>query len=457
MIKKNNNNNIFIVFILSHLIIWTLAPTITNINLPLDTIEALAWGSNLDWGFEKHPPMSAFFVEVFYNIFGSQDWSYYLLSQICVITAFIFIWKFSSEYFQNQKLSLISIFLLEGIYFYNFTSPEFNVNVCQLPFWAGTIYFAWKSFKTDKIIYWILFGIFAAFGFLSKYLFLYLIISIKLFFIYKIYKTKKFNLKYLIPSFIFIILVMPHVYWLFENDFITIVYALKRTGVENYQISGHIINPLLFMLKQVGILIPMLIMFFVILKKNKLNFKKFDNKTLYLIIINIMPIFLVLLTSILTGGAIRTMWMTPFYLFFGILLVYIFRNNINIRNMKKFSYLFIFFFIFSPLLYSYISINNQSKRTDYPGKEISDLVQRKWDRNFSNQILFVVGDEWYAGNLSYHLISRPKWFNTFENQVSKINIKGGIVYTGNPKILKEICPGVYGTIKPVGYCMIGKK
>jgi len=401
--------------------------------------------------------MSAFFVEVFYNIFGSQDWSYYLLSQICVITAFIFIWKFSSEYFQNQKLSLISIFLLEGIYFYNFTSPEFNVNVCQLPFWAGTIYFAWKSFKTDKIIYWILFGIFAAFGFLSKYLFLYLIISIKLFFIYKIYKTKKFNLKYLIPSFIFIILVMPHVYWLFENDFITIVYALKRTGVENYQISGHIINPLLFMLKQVGILIPMLIMFFVILKKNKLNFKKFDNKTLYLIIINIMPIFLVLLTSILTGGAIRTMWMTPFYLFFGILLVYIFRNNINIRNMKKFSYLFIFFFIFSPLLYSYISINNQSKRTDYPGKEISDLVQRKWDRNFSNQILFVVGDEWYAGNLSYHLISRPKWFNTFENQVSKINIKGGIVYTGNPKILKEICPGVYGTIKPVGYCMIGKK
>ena len=189
MIKKNNNNNIFITFIFSHLVIWTLAPTITNINLPLDTIEALAWGSNLDWGFEKHPPMSAFFVEVFYNIFGSQDWSYYLLSQICVITAFIFIWKFSSEYFQNQKLSLISIFLLEGIYFYNFTTPEFNVNVCQLPFWAGTIYFAWKSFKTDKIIYWILFGIFAAFGFLSKYLFLYLIISIKLFFVYK----KKFN------------------------------------------------------------------------------------------------------------------------------------------------------------------------------------------------------------------------------------------------------------------------
>ena len=60
---------------------WTLIPSFSNINLPLDTIEALAWGSNLDWGFTKHPPFSAFAVEFFYKIFGNQDWAYYLLSQ----------------------------------------------------------------------------------------------------------------------------------------------------------------------------------------------------------------------------------------------------------------------------------------------------------------------------------------------------------------------------------------
>ena len=31
------------------------------------------------------------------------------------------------------------------------------------------------------------------------------------------------------------------------------------------------------------------------------------------------------------------------------------------------------------------------------------------------------------------------------------------IYTGNPKVLKEICPGVFGTIKPIGICMIGSK
>ena len=88
-INNKNINNIFFIFALSHLIIWTLIPSLTNQNLPLDTIEALAWGSNLDWGFNKHPPMSAFFPEIFFQIFGSQDWAYYLLSQIFVINFFL--------------------------------------------------------------------------------------------------------------------------------------------------------------------------------------------------------------------------------------------------------------------------------------------------------------------------------------------------------------------------------
>ena len=54
-LNKKNSNSLFYTFIITHLILWTLIPSMTNNNLPLDTIEALAWGSNLDWGFNKHP------------------------------------------------------------------------------------------------------------------------------------------------------------------------------------------------------------------------------------------------------------------------------------------------------------------------------------------------------------------------------------------------------------------
>ena len=190
---KRNTNNIFFVFISSHLIIWTLIPSITNNNLPLDVIEALAWGSNLEWGSNKHPPGSAFFSEIFYQIFGAQDWAYYLLSQIFVIISFIFVFKLANEIFNNTKLSIISLLLLESIYFYNYTTPEFNVNVCQLPFWSIVVYYSWKIYcaKEINIFDCLLVGLFAAMGFLSKYLFIYLLLSIDLLFFYLIFIKKK--------------------------------------------------------------------------------------------------------------------------------------------------------------------------------------------------------------------------------------------------------------------------
>ena len=111
----------------------------------------------------------------------------------------------------------------------------------------------------------------------------------------------------------------------------------------------------------------------------------------------------------------------------------------------------------SPITYLYVSISNDHKRTDFPGKEIARLVQNKWEDNFVNEIKIVVGDEWSAGNLSYHLYSRPIWMNDLKNNASNIKNNQGVIYTGNPKILKKICPGVFGTIKPYGYCMIGRR
>ena len=151
------------------------------------------------------------------------------------------------------------------------------------------------------------------------------------------------------------------------------------------------------------------------------------------------------------------MWMTPFYLFIGVFLVQAFKEKIITKKFEKFFTVFTFFFILSPLVYFGISATNENKRTSYPGKEISRLVENKWNKNFRNEIKIVIGDEWYAGNLSYHLNSRPRWMKRLKNDNSKLDVSGGVIYTGNPKILKKICPGVYGTIKPVGYCMIGIK
>ena len=453
-----NIDKLFYIFLFFHLLLWTIIPSVTNINLPLDTIEALAWSSNLDWGFNKHPPMSAFFPEIFYRIFGPNDWSYYLLSQIFVIIAFYFVYKFSIEIFKNKPLSLISVLLLESIYFYNFTTPEFNVNVCQLPFWSLVVYYSWKIY-TNKIITFkdcVLLGFFSVLGFLSKYLFVYLLFSISLFFLFIIFlkKEKKFDFKYIIILEVFFVLLVPHFIWLTENNYITITYGLARTGMEEKQLLDHIKYPLSFLLKQFGILIPFFLLIYSLVNKFKFKFDKKNKKLIFLTFVTLLPIVLMFLTSLISGSKIRTMWMTPFYLFFGVLFIELFKNQINLKKLNKFFTIFFILFFLSPSLYGYISITKDNKRTDYPGKEIAKLVEEKWKMNFSNEINYVIGDEWNAGNLSYHLKSRPIWYESIKNE-NELRQNGGIIYVSGNAEFKGKCSGKLEKINMQIFCMVG--
>jgi len=111
---------------------------------------------------------------------------------------------------------------------------------------------------------------------------------------------------------------------------------------------------------------------------------------------------------VILGAKIRTMWMTPFYLYIGTLFIYLFQNQIDTGRLKVFNYVFIFLFLFSPFLYGYISITQKDKRTDYKGEQMARAIESKLKKlGFPNTFL-IYGDEWIAGNLCYHLKSKPK-------------------------------------------------
>ena len=437
MFKKKNISNLFYLFLIAHLFVWTLIPSITNNNLPLDTIEALAWGSNLDWGYNKHPPVSAFFVEFFYFFFGSNDIAYYFLSQIFVILAFYIVWIFSNEFFQNKTLSFFSVLILEGIYFYNFTTPEFNVNVCQLPFWALTVYLSWKLYmkKDTNTVILILLGVTAAIGFLTKYLFAYLLLSVVMIFAYEFFitKTRKIDFKHYLPIEIFFVLLVPHLIWLFQNDFVTIKYAFNRAGLVDYSFLNHLKFPIIFLIKQIGILIPFFVLCYFIIKKIKIRFDIKDKKKYFILLINFLPIVLMFVTSVVTGSKIRTMWMTPFYLFFGVLILSMFDIKDDEQTFKEFFKPFLILFLLSPITYGLVSLINENKRTDYKGKVEANKVLQVWQKDFTEKINVVLGDEWYAGNISYHMEGRPVWLGEINQK--NVDLLNAYICT------KKVCVG----------------
>ena len=414
------NKDLFI-FLLTHLIVWTVIPSVTNHNLPLDTIEHIAWGSNLDWGFNKHPPFVGVPLKVFFELFGNQDWVFYLLSQIFVISAFYFIYLFSKDLLNNEQNALCSVLMLESIFFFNFTTPEFNVNIAQLPFWALIIFLSYRYFQNEKDIkYLAAIGVCAAIGMLTKYLFVFLLIGLAIYFLIKI-KQSGFKIKYFFPIFIFIILITPHFLWLIENSFATFTYALKRAG-QDKSLLDHLINPLVFLFKQIGILSLFIILSFYLFKKINFKFSFKDKNFVFLFCLIIVPIIFLFLTSLLLGSKIRTMWMTPFYLGLGTFLIYTVKNKIVFSHTYKISFILIFF---SSMTYGAVSIINEQKRTDYKGKEVAKNIQGRWDnwvldnQLSKNKIISIHGDEWFAGNLIYNLKDKPKWFDERHDKFGK--------------------------------------
>ena len=114
------------------------------------------------------------------------------------------------------------------------------------------------------------------------------------------------------------------------------------------------------------------------------------------------------------------MWMTPFYLFAGTFIIYIFKSQINFKKLKNFTTVFVILFLISPFTYIYVSITKTDKRTDFHGKESAEKIQSAWNKKYKSKIQYVVGDEWYGGNLSYHLKSRPKWIPSWDKKSYKL-------------------------------------
>ena len=57
----------FALFCAFHALVWTALPSVLYANLPLDLIEALTYGREWQIGYDKHPPLPWWMIEVVYR------------------------------------------------------------------------------------------------------------------------------------------------------------------------------------------------------------------------------------------------------------------------------------------------------------------------------------------------------------------------------------------------------
>lgn len=404
----------FWIFAITHLVLWTIASSLASQNLPLDVIEGYAWGKEWLIGTHKHPPMQAWILEILFNATGRSRWAPYLASQIAIVAAFWAVWQ-TGRRIAGEKAGLIGAMLLEGIVYYNFTSPEFNPNVLQLPFWALAGWSFHKAVKDDKIIDWVLLGVWAAAGMYTKYstgVFL-LVLGVVLF----AHRDGRARLKSFGPYLSVItasLLFLPHFLWLVHNDFLPWQYATGRMERNCDHFYSTIMTTTLMVAGQLIALFFCLMLLIVIYDRRSAEKKEqaasFDR--IFLTFAAFAPFTAMFCLSLIFGYHIRDMWQTPFWNFFGLWAVVFMRPVFRPHDMRRFalawSLVFVAglsLFIANETLSPYVT--PKPKRTNFPGKNISEAIISAWHGKYNTPLRYIVGDTWPAGNVAWYADDRP--------------------------------------------------
>ena len=429
----------FYIFLLINMIAWTLVPCLREC-LPLDTQEAIVWGKFSLWGTTKHPPLSGWVAYPFFEIFQKSHWSMYLLSQICVALGIIYIYTLANLFLDKNKALLASI-LQFGIIYYNFSSVEFNVNLISLTLWPACTYHFWKAYQQNKLSDWLLFGLFAGLNILNKYVGSLLLLAIGIFIIAdkKFFKILK-NYKIYIAIFLGIILVSPHLYWLYENDFEMLNYIASRNKVgEITSILKHLVYPIKFLLAQILFSSATLITYFIFYGFSEKQPKRINlSESKFILILGLFPLLFFASISMIKGTPLKSMWGFPCLFLLGINLCYFFPIVIKEKICKKIFITMIGWSILLMCAYILQISLTRSERFHTNCPQLAKIMQEKWNIQTHNKPLeYVVSESWFAHIMSIQsdykikpmIWMKPKinpWFD--ENDFHQ---KGAMIITSN--------------------------
>jgi 4-amino-4-deoxy-L-arabinose transferase-like glycosyltransferase len=462
-ILKEKPQVVFWLFVGAQILLWTLIPTLVNPNLPLDVIEGLTWGHEWQLGYHKHPPIKPWFIEAMAVLSGKGDWAQYLLSQLCIVVAFGAMWRLARD-IMKPPWSLVAVLLMTGIYYHNYTSPEFNVNVAELPFWSLTIVCVWRALKSDANWPWLLAGLFTGLGFLSKYIFMFLILAL----LVMLCSRRSWRAVWRTPgpylaAGVALLVVTPHLVWVVDNDFITVVYGIDRVGVARKTIFDHLYYPFKFLMGQSLILIPCLIMLWTLKGPRRKPAPARDHSEIraFLLFVSLGPPILMALLSGIGGWKLRSMWGTPLFLTAGVTLVYFWQHYLAEKRLRRFMVVWMIFFLLPLVAYASVGLwgpefTGRGKRTQFPGQALADVVFTRWYARFAEPPAMIIGEFWNAGNISYHSPTRPSVFIDADPKkapwinIDRIATQGAIVIGENKADAYHLVPAPYTEVLDEG-------
>ena len=420
----------FYIFLIIHVIAWTLAPTLVRFDLPLDAMEGTTWGHQFEWGYDKNPFMNAWLTAFAVKLDGMSGWGPYLFSQLSIAIAFWAIWRLGKKMLQ-PLYALIAVLLLEVVQYYNLHAIDFNDNTLEIGLWALTILFFYQSLCKSNGTNWILTGVFAGLSMMTKYYTAMLLIPMGLFLLaYPENRRHLTKTAFFGGVAAFLLIVLPHIVWLFSHDFVTIGYAVDRVSSPP-TLWNHIFYPVQFAWQQFETFIPVIVLYVIFLARWRDSFKTLPATSLekektislfdkrFLLFIGLGPFLLTVLLSAVMGMKLRAAWGQPLLSLWSILLLAWLQPFVTPKRFYRLLMTIFGLLIILVAGYCIALIRaDEPSSANYPGKIIGAQLTNEWREKFHTPATVIAGSRWLAGNIAFYSADRPAVYIDWNKQLS---------------------------------------
>ena len=399
------------IILLLQLVLWTLVPSLLYTVLPLDSLEAVTWGSGFSLGNAKHPPLTGWMAGLAVSATGFADWPIYLLSQLCVTGGLVCIYFLAREFFGREESALAALALV-FIPYYNITTPEFNVNMPTLLLWPMAALFFVRACRRDLLRDWILLGVSAGLCFLCKYYSMLLFASFAAYMLTSKERRSLFlHAGPWIAAASGILVILPHAMWALTGGLAMMesyVEGRMETGEDVSWFRLHLADVLTILgFAALAFAIP-LCMLFLAKRERPCIPAKPDRREAFFFAAMMTGFPLVVLTVLgLFGNAIRAMWVDPLFFPAGILLVSLFSPDWTEKQKKVFHLIVILCFGATLTGITVAGLVHTTHRRNFPAKQVTAEITEMYRQETGKELKVVFGNAWAAGMFRQYAPGHP--------------------------------------------------
>src|SRR5471032_9299 len=230
-------------FAAAHAVLWTLV--LINLkaaqDVHMDVAEAFAWGQKFQLGYGKHPPLAGWIAGIWFTMFPVANWSTYALAMATLGCGLVICWLIALRVVDRRRAFFVVVML--ALYpIFNFKGFKYNPDLLQLVTLPLVVLAYLDAFekRTARAGLWL--GVAGALALMTKYWVLTMIGAIGLAALIHLGRSKFLRSPApWVAIATLAILMIPHLLWLKQVDFIPLTYAGDVYGLSDRAQSSQLV------------------------------------------------------------------------------------------------------------------------------------------------------------------------------------------------------------------------